>query len=240
MWEEVMYDVVKVVDLVRHFSASCQRHGLCDENTFPQNFIGIIKELEQCVRLLPFGSNRHLYLAFYFCSFGTSEFVRVAEVLSQCRGKTKFEQFKRGLARNDMVREIQRCDRHMNRIFERFMVSDLAVWDSRKLIRICIFTSDCHGGGYSISTAVCGEGTVNVCLGTSECAYAHAHAHAYTFARARANVNARPHANIHAHAPRLYRGAANNASLPLIVSPTPTGRAFNAAQLACPTSVGRL
>jgi hypothetical protein len=48
----------------------------------------------------------------------------VAEVLSQCRGKTKFEQFKRGLARNDMVREIDRCDRHMNRIFERFMVSD--------------------------------------------------------------------------------------------------------------------
>jgi hypothetical protein len=53
-----------------------------------------------------------------------SEFVRVAEVLSQCRGRTKFEQFKRGLARNDMVREIDRCDRHMNRIFERFMVSD--------------------------------------------------------------------------------------------------------------------
>lgn len=45
-----MYDVVKVVDLVRHFSASCRRHGLCDEETFPQNFIGIIKELEQCVR----------------------------------------------------------------------------------------------------------------------------------------------------------------------------------------------
>ena len=51
--------------------------------------------------------------------------MRVAEVLSQCRGKTRFEQFKRGLARNDMVREIQRCDRHMSRIFERFMVSDL-------------------------------------------------------------------------------------------------------------------
>ncbi len=50
--------------------------------------------------------------------------MRVAEILSQCRGKTKFEQFKRGLARNDMVREIGRCDRHMNRIFERFMVSD--------------------------------------------------------------------------------------------------------------------
>ncbi|KAI0267245.1 hypothetical protein BGY98DRAFT_1025481 [Russula aff. rugulosa BPL654] len=98
MWEDVMYNVVKVVDLVRHFCASCQRHGLCDEATFPQNFIGIIKEVE-------------------------NEFVRVAEVLSQCsgRGKTKFERFKRGLARNDMIREIGRCDRHMSRIFERFM-----------------------------------------------------------------------------------------------------------------------
>jgi hypothetical protein len=41
-----MYNVVKVVDLVRHFCASCQRHGLCDEETFPQNFVCIIKELE--------------------------------------------------------------------------------------------------------------------------------------------------------------------------------------------------
>jgi hypothetical protein len=49
MWEDVMYNVVKVVDLVRHFSASCQRHGLCDEATFPQNFIGIIKEVEKFV-----------------------------------------------------------------------------------------------------------------------------------------------------------------------------------------------
>jgi hypothetical protein len=46
-----MYNVVKVVDLVRHFSASCQFHGLCDEKTFPQNFIGIIKEVERCVLL---------------------------------------------------------------------------------------------------------------------------------------------------------------------------------------------
>ena len=50
--------------------------------------------------------------------------MRVVEVLSQCRGKTKFEQFKRGLGRNDMIREISRCDQHMNRIFERFMVSN--------------------------------------------------------------------------------------------------------------------
>ena len=68
-----MYDVVKVVDLVRHFSASCRRHGLCDEETFPQNFIGIIKELEQYVRSsssfaprLPLRSNR----SFCICSLG--------------------------------------------------------------------------------------------------------------------------------------------------------------------------
>ncbi len=61
--------------------------------------------------------------SFGFRSVG-SEFMRVVEVLSQCRGKTKFEQFKRGLGRNDMIREISRCDQHMNRIFERFMVSN--------------------------------------------------------------------------------------------------------------------
>ncbi|KAH9019522.1 hypothetical protein EDB84DRAFT_1442075 [Lactarius hengduanensis] len=45
-WEEVMYNVAKVADLVKHFSVSCQRHGLCDEATFPQDFIGTIKDLE--------------------------------------------------------------------------------------------------------------------------------------------------------------------------------------------------
>lgn len=128
----------------------------------------------------------------------------MAEVLSQCRGKTKFEQFKRGLARSDMVREIQRCDRHMNRIFERFMVScdSYLVPGDRKFDSGNIFTSDCYGGGYSISAVVCGEGTVDICLGTSDCVYVHASARAYTFAPACANVNARSHANIHAHAPR--------------------------------------
>jgi hypothetical protein len=47
MWDEAMYNVVKVVDLVRHFSASCLRYGLCEEETFPRNFISIIKELER-------------------------------------------------------------------------------------------------------------------------------------------------------------------------------------------------
>ena len=49
----------------------------------------------------------------------------MVEVLSQCRGRTKFEQFKRGLARNDMVRAIQRCDRQMIRMFDRFVVSNI-------------------------------------------------------------------------------------------------------------------
>jgi hypothetical protein len=62
MWEDVMYNVVKVVDLVRHFSESCQRHGLCDEKTFPQNFIGIIKEVEKYV--LPF-----FFFFFFFFFF---------------------------------------------------------------------------------------------------------------------------------------------------------------------------
>ncbi|KAH9003754.1 hypothetical protein EDB86DRAFT_2273104 [Lactarius hatsudake] len=95
-----MYNVAKVADLVKHFSVSCQRHGLCDEATFPQNFIGTIKDLE-------------------------TEFKKVIVVMSQCRGKTKFEQFKKGLARNDMIKEIQKCDRQMGRMFDRFMVAML-------------------------------------------------------------------------------------------------------------------
>ncbi|KAH9044956.1 hypothetical protein EDB83DRAFT_2317863 [Lactarius deliciosus] len=96
-WEEVMYNAAKVADLVKHFSVSCLRHGLCDEATFPQNFIGTIKDLE-------------------------TELKKVVEVMSQCRGKTRFEQFKKGLARNDMIKEIQKCDRQMNRMFDRFML----------------------------------------------------------------------------------------------------------------------
>ena len=41
-----MYNVIKVADLVQHFGAACQRHGLCDEATFPPNFVGIIRTLE--------------------------------------------------------------------------------------------------------------------------------------------------------------------------------------------------
>jgi|SRR5712671_4653673 len=117
-----MYNVVKVVDLVKHFSESCKRHGLCDERTFPQNFISIINELERCSDRCESSCIIAYPLIYFFLV--CSEFRRVAAALSQCRGKSRFEQFKRGLARNDMVREIQRCDRQMNRIFERFMVSD--------------------------------------------------------------------------------------------------------------------
>ena len=45
-WEEAMYNVIKVANLVEHFGAACQRHGLCDEATFPPNFVGTIKALE--------------------------------------------------------------------------------------------------------------------------------------------------------------------------------------------------
>lgn len=41
-----MSNVVKVADLVKHFCTSCQRHGLCDKATFPQIFVGTIKDLE--------------------------------------------------------------------------------------------------------------------------------------------------------------------------------------------------
>lgn len=41
-----MYNVDKVADLVKDFSASCHRHGLCDEATLPPDFIGTIKDLE--------------------------------------------------------------------------------------------------------------------------------------------------------------------------------------------------
>ena len=58
MWEEVMYDVVKVVDLVRHFCASCQRHGLFDEESFPQNFVSII------VNASPPSPRRHAFFLF--------------------------------------------------------------------------------------------------------------------------------------------------------------------------------
>jgi hypothetical protein len=97
-WEEVMYNVIKVADLVKHFGAACQRNGLCNEATFPPDFVGIIKALE-------------------------TELVQIVGVMSHCRGKTRFELFKKGLARNDMIKEIQKCDRQMNRMFDRFLVS---------------------------------------------------------------------------------------------------------------------
>lgn len=53
------------------------------------------------------------------------EFSKVARLLMQCRGKTRFEQFKMGLGRNNMIKEIQKCDRHMNRMYDRFTVRTL-------------------------------------------------------------------------------------------------------------------
>jgi len=67
-----------------------------------------------------------------------------------------------------------------------------------------MFTSGCYGGGYPISAAACGEGTINVCLGAAGNASAtsHAYAYAYTFAFAHANANPHSHANTLAHTSR--------------------------------------
>lgn len=59
-----MDNVYKVVDLVSNFSASCLRHGLCDEKTFPQDFILIIKDMEEYVRL-PFFARRSYGYSFF-------------------------------------------------------------------------------------------------------------------------------------------------------------------------------
>ena len=58
-------------------------------------------------------------------SLPCSELVKIAEFMSQCRGKTRLQQFKMGIGRNDMIEEIGKCDRQMSRMFERFMVSIL-------------------------------------------------------------------------------------------------------------------
>ncbi|KAH9957654.1 hypothetical protein BGW80DRAFT_191267 [Lactifluus volemus] len=95
-----MYNVTKVVTLVKQFSSLCQRYGLYDEENLHKDFVFILKEVE-------------------------SEFERLAQLLSQCRGKTKFEQFKKGLSRSNMTKEIQKCDRQMTRIFDRFTAAML-------------------------------------------------------------------------------------------------------------------
>lgn len=119
-----MYDVVKVVELVKQFVASCQRHGLCDKETFPKDFVGIIMELERYGWRFSFFAAALVSHCPHPSVFSfRSEFQRLARIMERCRGKTKFEQFKKGLARNDMIKEIQKCDRQMNRIFDRFMVS---------------------------------------------------------------------------------------------------------------------
>ena len=46
LWEEVMYNVVRLAELVKYFCTLCQHHGLCDEATFPQRFVSTIMDLE--------------------------------------------------------------------------------------------------------------------------------------------------------------------------------------------------
>jgi hypothetical protein len=48
LWEEVMYNIVKVANLVGQLSASCQQYGLGNEAVplLPQSLVGIVTELE--------------------------------------------------------------------------------------------------------------------------------------------------------------------------------------------------
>ncbi|KAI0270391.1 hypothetical protein BC834DRAFT_967193 [Gloeopeniophorella convolvens] len=95
VWEETMYNVHKLAVLLRDFGKSCERHGLLKDDMFPQPFIQYFKDLK-------------------------TEFDKLFEVLSQCRGKTRFEQFKKGLSRVDMTKDIRRCDGQMQWMLKRF------------------------------------------------------------------------------------------------------------------------
>ena len=117
LWEEVMYNIVRVANLVGQLSASCQQYGLGNEVVpLPQNLVSIMTELEM------YGCITYLKLAPLFILLFCSELGRVVRIMSQCRGKTRCERLKMGLARNDMIKQIQKCDRQMSRMFERFVV----------------------------------------------------------------------------------------------------------------------
>jgi hypothetical protein len=56
--------------------------------------------------------------------------------------------------------------------------------------------SGCYGDGYTVSAAVCGEGTIYVCPDAAGCADADACAYTFAkFALASANINTRSCAN---------------------------------------------
>ena len=95
-----MYNIVRVANLVGQLSASCQQYGLGNEVVpLPQNLVAIMTELEMygCITYLELAP---LSILFFFCS----ELGRVARIMSQCRGKTRCERLKMGLARNDMIK----------------------------------------------------------------------------------------------------------------------------------------
>jgi hypothetical protein len=80
----------------------------------------------------------------------------------------------------------------MNRIFERFMVSDFLIGMMDR--RWIMFASGCYGGGYPVSTAACGEGTIDICHGAASNAYA------LTFRVALAYANINDHSLSKSHA----------------------------------------
>ena len=52
LWEEVMYNIVRVANLVGQLSASCQQYGLGNEVVpLPQNLVAIMEELEMYGRI---------------------------------------------------------------------------------------------------------------------------------------------------------------------------------------------
>lgn len=95
-----------------------------------------------------------------------------------------------------------------------------------------MFTSElgCYGGGYQISTAACGEGTIDIYLGSAGNTHAHAHANAYayahTFALAYPNISDHSFTKSHAYASRCYHresSITDYLSLSIALSPTSSG-----------------
>lgn len=74
--------------------------------------------------------------------------------MSQCRGKTRCERFKMGLARNDMIKQIQKCDRQMSRMFERFVVRFISFLSRYNLVQS---PSGCHVVRHSIPASCWGS-----------------------------------------------------------------------------------
>ena len=84
-----------------------------------------------------------------------------------------------------------------------------------------VFASVCYGGGYPISTAACGEGTIDIYLGAAGSAYY-------------ANINDHSLSKFPAYTSRCQHRESS-----LAVPPASCSRAIDAG-LASPISIGRL